>query len=204
MAHIIPSPFPKSNIANPQGLLSSAAEAAVNKLLQGSDVCLYNKIGMAVISSLPYGVTIKALSARVLHDWDLGAVNKDGVLYLVCAHGRQHRITTRKHASTHMSDAVCQQILQDINPALQTGNIDAAVQEAAHRIVRALAHGRWQERKNYWACAFAFFLFFMYSVWRSWRKRAREVNGQPEREWSSWSLPSLPSFDILGGASGSW
>ena len=127
------------NIANPDGILSSVAQARLNAILTELERTSGAQVAVVAIDNIrPRDVFSFAQS--LFEHWGIGHADRDdGLLILLVADQRTVRLHTGYGLEGILPDAVCKHIEEDdMLPAFRRGDMDGGVIAGVQRVARLL------------------------------------------------------------------
>lgn len=126
-------------VANPDGILSAAAENEINRML--SELRKHTTTEVAVVAVDDTDTDENTFATELFQRWGIGKDDKDnGVLILVVKDRRRAVIRTGYGAEGALPDIVAGRIIRDIMaPSFRQGDYDKGITEAAARVVEVLS-----------------------------------------------------------------
>lgn len=128
------------NLSNPDGIISPAAQTAVDSLVAGVRAATSAEMAVVVVDDITDPDDIDQFATELFGLWGLGKKDRDnGVLLLVANDRRKAVIRTGYGAEGVLPDIVCGTILREqMFPAFREGDFDGGVTAATATIARLL------------------------------------------------------------------
>lgn len=128
------------NLSNPDGIISPAAQTAVDSLVAGVRAATSAEMAVVVVDDITDPDDIDQFATELFGLWGLGKKDRDnGVLLLVAKDRRKAVIRTGYGAEGVLPDIVCGTILREqMFPAFREGDFDGGVTAATATIARLL------------------------------------------------------------------
>jgi uncharacterized protein len=133
-------PALRGHVNDDAGMLSEAAEQALEQKLTGYEQQTQHQFALLTIDSLE-GDALEDFSIRVVESWKLGQKGKDdGLLLLIVKRDRKLRIEVGYGLEGDVTDAFSAQVIRNvITPALRAGNPERGVDQAFDVLMKKAA-----------------------------------------------------------------
>ena len=133
-------PALRGHVNDEAGMLSSAAEQALEQKLASYEQQTQHQFALLTIDSLE-GDALEDFSIRVVESWKLGQKGKDdGLLLLIAKRDRKLRIEVGYGLEGDVTDAFSAQVIRNvITPALRAGNADQGIDQAFDVLMKKAA-----------------------------------------------------------------
>ena len=133
-------PALRGHVNDEAGMLSAAAEQALEQKLAGYEQQTQHQFALLTIDSLE-GDALEDFSIRVVESWKLGQKGKDdGLLLLIAKRDRKLRIEVGYGLEGDVTDIFSAQVIRNvITPALRAGNADKGIDQAFDVLMKKAA-----------------------------------------------------------------
>jgi uncharacterized protein len=133
-------PALRGHVNDDAGMLSAAAEQALEQKLSGYEQQTQHQFALLTIDSLE-GDALEDFSIRVVESWKLGQKGKDdGLLLLIAKRDRKLRIEVGYGLEGDITDAFSAQVIRNvITPALRAGNAEQGIDQAFDVLMKKAA-----------------------------------------------------------------
>lgn len=123
-------------LSNPDGIISSAAQAAIDSRLQRLMATTTAEVAAVVVDDIPADADIDDFATDLFRKWGLGKRdNENGLLLLVAKDRRKVVIRTGYGLEGLLPDGVCGSIIRsEITPRFRQGDFDGGVASAVDAI----------------------------------------------------------------------
>lgn len=146
-------------VTNPDGIISSDAEASINQIIQSIKDSTTAEIAVVLLNSIGYE-DIDNFATELFNHWGIGnKENNNGLLFLLVYEDRQMVFRTGYGLEGVLPDAIAYRIISTvIAPELRDGDFDSGIVKGMERVqyyltdpeaaeeIRAL---KWEERKSF-------------------------------------------------------
>ena len=133
-------PAPSSYVTDATGVIPDDREAALNGKLAEHARATSEQVLVYVDRRVPAGTTLEEMGAEAIRRWGVGDAAKDnGAILFVFVDDRASRIEVGYGFEHLLTDARSKQILVELRPSLQSGDVASAVELGTNAILAAIA-----------------------------------------------------------------